>query len=199
MAEASRASGGAQPTDQLGSDPGDVSGAQRQHHVTRLERLVHCPAYLGASGLESSVSTGTLGSLRNLLPTHSCDGLLPGRINLGHEDQIGSGKCLPHCLAVGSRAGVQVRLKDCNQPAAGESLAGRGERRGQLRRVVRVIVDHRYAAEFAQALEPASHTLESGQSSRGRLELATQCLYCTECRNGIPEVVQSWNSQRQSE
>src|SRR6185437_13287347 len=43
----SRVSGGPEPPHELGADPRDVAGAEGEHHVPRLERLVHPPAHVG--------------------------------------------------------------------------------------------------------------------------------------------------------
>src|SRR3954452_13477608 len=116
IAEASRASGGAEATHQLGSDAGNVAGAKGQDHVTGPELLQDSLPHLRAGRLEPGIGSCQLGGVSYLATTDPCDGLLAGRINLGYKHQIGGCECLTQDRPVSGGAGIQMRLKDRDQP-----------------------------------------------------------------------------------
>ena len=99
-----------------------------------------------------------------------CDRGLAGRIDVGHRDVVGSrerGRELGRQVA-GAR--VEVRLEQHEEPRAGEALADRGDGRGDLGRVVAVVVDDRDALELVHLEAPAG----AGEPGERRLGVAAR-------------------------
>ena len=68
----------------------------------------------------------------------------------------------PNASSSCARPRIAVRLKRDDQPAA-ERRARGGQHRGDLGRVMAVVVDHQHAARFAVALESALGAVEPGE------------------------------------
>ena len=67
-------------------------------------------------------------------------------------------------------AGIAVRLEN-DHDAAPRTLTSRGDRRSDLGRQVRVVVDERHPVAFASVLEPARDTAEARQRLHRGLHL----------------------------
>ena len=63
--------------------------------------------------------------------------------------------------------GIEMRLKNRDQPPPGKRLPCRRQCGGQLRRVMRVIIHHLDPTELAQALEPPANTMKLTQRLGG--------------------------------
>ena len=128
----------------------------------------HSTAHLGAHRLEAGVGTGLDGRVRHLAPAHAGHRLLPRGVDLGHEHQVGRGERLPHRIAMGDRARVEVRLEDGDEPSPRKRLP-RGRQRGrELGRMVSVVVHHRDTTVLAEPLEPAAHAARMRPRPRWR-------------------------------
>jgi hypothetical protein len=64
-----------------------------------------------------------------------------------------------------------MRLENRHQAPAGERLTSRGERCGELRRVMSVVIYDCYTAKLAQPLEAPSNSAERGERRGRRLEV----------------------------
>ena len=85
---------------------------------------------------------------------HAGDRLLARRIDLGEKHGVGRCERRAEFAREIARARIEMRLERGDEPAARKRDARGGERRGDLGRMVRVVVDHRHAARFAESLEP---------------------------------------------
>ena len=95
------------------------------------------------------------------------------------------------------RARVQVRLKHRDQPPTGERLPRRRERRAHFGRMVRVIIDHRDSACFAQPLEAARHARELREGMRRGAQVRLQRERRSKRRRCVADVVHPGHAQPQ--
>ena len=159
------------------------------------ERIEHPAADVRAVGSNMASAPAPSGRVRHLAAAHAGHRLLPRRVDLGHDHQVGGGQRLTHRLPVRRGAGVQVRLEHRHEPPPGKGLPRRRERRDQLRRMVRVVVDHLDAAVLAQPLEPPAHAAELRQRRggparghrRGRQRRPAPRRRCAGCAGPAPE------------
>ena len=149
------------------------------------------------TGSKRASAPGLDGRLRHLAPAHAGHRLLARGVDLSHEHQVGRGECLPHRIAMGDRARVEVRLEDGDEPSPRKRLP-RGRQRGrELRRMVSVVVHHRDTTVLAEPLEPAAHAGECGQGLDGGLQGATQRIDRGQSAHGISQIVDSGNREPQ--
>ena len=101
------------------------------------------------------------------------DRRLAGGVHLVDDERVGVGEHLRELVEQVARARVAMRLEGEHDAAAGPALAGGLDRRGDLGRVMAVVVDERDAcrcavATVAEELQPALDALEAGERALDR-------------------------------
>ena len=99
------------------------------------------------------------------LPVTAAIGLLAGEVDVGDDDVVGRGERRGELACEVARPRDEVRLEEHPQPPARERLAGGGDRRRDLGRVVGVVVDDRHAPD-PRDLEAAAGAREATERRR---------------------------------
>ena len=148
-----------------------------------------CAAPSSTRGAQPARSPGRSASTTSL-PLDALDRLLARLVDLGDADGVGGRERGAELARQVSRPRVEVRLEE-HEHAAVRPLARRRDRRGDLARVVRVVVDDRDAAALADELETATgaaeareHGLGVGARDAGELERRQR-------RRRVPPVVRA--------
>ena len=119
--------------------------------------------------------------------------MLARRVHLGDGDRIGGGERTCELACKVSRPGVEMRLEQHEQPA---TVAHRGERRGDLGRMVRVVVEDFDAPSLAAAFQAPSRAGELGKYRLGLAAPHSGQLECGYGAGGIATVVFAGDSER---
>src|SRR5439155_13595333 len=104
---------------------------------------------------------------------------------------VGGAQALPQLppQRVGPR--IAVWLEDRHHPP-GPVEPGGGQRRGDLARMMGVVVDERGAASYPSTLEPTADAAEGAQGLRGRPDRQAELCSHTQRRSRVEEVVTPW-------
>ncbi len=152
----------------------DVASADRHQQVALAQP--GCQLALGGRqvaepehGPPAAVLGGGAGDVEAADPGQVAHRLLAGRVDVEHPDLVGGGEGGAEALGERPRARVQVRLEDGDQAARPE-LAHRLQGRGDLGRVMGVVVVDLGPGAGALALLAAQHPGELRQRLGGRFE-----------------------------
>ena len=114
----------------------------------------------------------TLDLVDDRLAADARDGRFACGVDIGEHEDVSRDECLAELLVQELRARVAMRLEDADQALRARLLGGL-ERRGDLRRMVRVVVDDPDAICAALRLEAALGTVEGREARRHLLEAHT--------------------------
>ena len=144
----------------------------------QIDRHVHAAAHRGAQRGERDARQR----------------LLARRVNVGQHDVVGALERRPE--GVHQRRGTRepVRLECDDDPAA--ERPGRREHRGDLGRVMTVVVDDQNAVRLAAHVESPFHATELGQSCSDPFERQSKLQADHDGRQGVLEVVAARHVQR---
>src|SRR5262245_25529169 len=125
-------------------------------------------------------------SVDDELPRHTLEWLLPRAIDVGDGDDVGRRQRVAELGREVARAGVEVGLKEDEDPAA---VPNGGDVGGELSWMVRVTVEDLGAARLTTALQPAAHATELAQDGRGLFPRVAGQLERGQRDRGVPAVV----------
>ena len=140
-----------------------VTGANREEDVAGPEDVERDIDGLIEVGGETRARL--LDHLRELVRVHARRLRLTGGVCREYDQLVQPAEARAEALQQVLRPGIGVWLKEGDDAAFGESLARGGDRIGDLRRVMRIVIHHRYAGSLAD--EP--------ESSRRAAILAAAC------------------------
>ena len=149
------------PSKKLFSELIHISCSHRQQEISFLDFLFERASDVRAVGDEAR---GTVPARRRRVgherARHAFARRLARAVDGRHEEDVRVQEHRPEVRREVLRAGVEMRLEERDDAPVRVRLAGGRERRGDLRRVVRVVVDHDDAARLAFLLESPDHARE---------------------------------------
>ncbi len=128
---------------------------------------------------------------------HAGHRLLARAVDRRHHNHVRRRQRLSQRVAVQRGPRIEVRLKHRHHAPARERLPRRGQRRGDLGWVVRVIVHYRHPTGLAQPLEPPPDAFERRQRRRARGHIRIQRVQHREGRGRVAHVVEPGHREPQ--